>query len=299
MYSKLWNELISAYVNLINDEDFNVLCTANGIDYSEYYQGGFKAVLMNNISHRKSGSKVFNENAVGKVFAKFSGDESPVKIGGLVDFNKKNYVCNLNEVGSISAFMPESVYYSVSDNANKTATLGIVTEEHQSVCEQLTEIAQQSDYEVFAVSDIVEANEEQNTLIYVLQVFTYGFIALITLITLANIVNTISTSIASRRREFAMYKSVGATQNGFYKMICLESLFYGLNALLFSLPAGILASFIMNKTVGDGKIPFELDYIVYIAVILAVFAIIGFSMLYSVSKLKDDSIVGTLNEDIS
>ena len=299
VYSKLWNEPISAFVNIINDGDFNALCDANGIDYNEYYQGGFKAVLMNNINHLKSGSKVFNENAVGKVLIKFSGDNSPVEIGGLVDFDKKNYVCLLNPMGSISAFMPESVYFSAEDNAKKTTTLGIVTKENKAVCEKLTEISQQVDLDVFVINDIVEEHEEQNTMIYVLKVFTYGFIALITLITLANIVNTISTSITSRRREFAMYKSVGATQKGFYKMICLESLFYGLNALLLSLPVSILASFIMNKTVGDGKIPFELDYGIYIAVILTVFLIIGFSMLYSLSKLKNDSIVGTLNEDIS
>ncbi|MCH5317342.1 MAG: ABC transporter permease [Eubacterium sp.] len=298
-YSRLWNEPISAFVNIINDDDFNALCEANGIDYNEYYNNGFKAVLMNNINHRKNGSKVFNENAIGKVFAKYAGDDSPVKIGGLVDFDKKNYACLLNPVGSISAFMPESVFYSVPANEEKTATLGIVTKENKAVCEKLTEIGLQSDFEVFVIKDIIEEHEEQNTMIYVLKVFTYGFIALITLITLANIVNTISTSIASRRREFAMYKSVGTTQRGFYKMICLESLFYGLNALLFSLPASILASFIMNITVGDGKIPFELDYEIYIAVILAVFLIIGFSMLYSVSRLKDDSIAETLSEDIS
>ena len=298
-YKNLWNDPVTIYVNIINDEEFNSLCEKNGIDPAEYYQGGFKAVMMNNISHRRTGSKVFNENVIGKEISKFKDDENAVKVGALLDYSRNDYLCNLNPIGTVSAYMPESVYYSVSDNDEGIVVLGIVTDDHEYAAKQINAIFEQGDYEIHDLTDLVAEHEEQNTRIFVLQVFLYGFIALITLITLANIVNTISTSITSRRREFAMYKSVGITKKGFYKMMCLESIFYGLNALLFSLPVSILASFIMNKTVGDGKIPFEIDYGIYIAVILAVFAIIGFSMLYSLSKLKEDSIVATLNEDIS
>ena len=298
-YKNLWNDPVTIYVNIINDEEFNSLCEKNGIDPAEYYQGGFKAVMMNNISHRRTGAKVFNENVIGKEISKFKDDENAVKVGALLDYSRNDYLCNLNPIGTVSAYMPESVYYSVSDNDEGIVALGIVTDDHEYAAKQINAIFEQGDYEIHDLTDLVAEHEEQNTRIFVLQVFLYGFIALITLITLANIVNTISTSITSRRREFAMYKSVGITKKGFYKMMCLESIFYGLNALLFSLPVSILASFIMNKTVGDGKIPFEIDYGIYIAVILTVFAIIGFSMLYSLSKLKEDSIVATLSEDIS
>lgn len=138
-----------------------------------------------------------------------------------------------------------------------------------------------------------------NTIMFVLQVFIYGFITLITMITVANIINTISTSIALRRKEFAMLKSVGATQNGFYKMICLESLFYGLKALIFAIPISALISFGLNKLLALDAIPFEMDYLLYAYVILAVFLIVGFSMLYSVSKIKKDSIIETLKQDIT
>lgn len=149
------------------------------------------------------------------------------------------------------------------------------------------------------VYDIAENLESINTILFVLQVFVYGFITLITMITVANIINTISTSIALRRKEFAMLKSVGATQKGFYKMVCLESLFYGLNALIVSVPLSLLISFGLNKMVGRGDVPFEIDYIMYAGVILAVFLIIGFSMLYSVKKIKKDSIIETLKQDIT
>lgn len=96
-----------------------------------------------------------------------------------------------------------------------------------------------------------------------------------------------------------MLKSVGATQKGFYKMVCLESLFYGLNALLAGIPISILISFGLNKLLSEDKIPFEIDYFLYACVIFAVFLIIGFSMLYSVKKIKKDSIIETLKQDIT
>jgi putative ABC transport system permease protein len=55
----------------------------------------------------------------------------------------------------------------------------------------------------------------------------------------------------------------------------------------------------MNKTLGDDSIPFEINWLLYLMVIVVVLLIVGFSMLYSVSKLKNDSIIETLKEDIS
>ena len=102
-----------------------------------------------------------------------------------------------------------------------------------------------------------------------------------------------------RRKEFAMLKSVGTTQKGFYKMVNLESLFYGLRALVFGIPISIAVSYLMNHQLGSDAIPFEINWLMYLAVITAVFIIIGVSMLYSVSKLKNDSIVETLKEEIN
>lgn len=52
-------------------------------------------------------------------------------------------------------------------------------------------------------------------------------------------------------------------------------------------------------SVGQSAIPFEINIPLYIGVILVVYAIIGATMLYAVSKLKDDSIVETLKEEIN
>lgn len=46
-------------------------------------------------------------------------------------------------------------------------------------------------------------------------------------------------------------------------------------------------------------IPFEINWLLYLAVIAVVFLIIGFTMLFAVYNLKNDSIVETLKEEIN
>ena len=98
----------------------------------------------------------------------------------------------------------------------------------------------------FAVQDVVKTFQAMSTTLFIIQVFCYGFIALMILISFVNILNTVTTGIDLRRREFAMFKSVGITPKGFNKMICLESLLYGIKALVISIPVSILLSFLMN-----------------------------------------------------
>ncbi|MCH5315103.1 MAG: ABC transporter permease [Eubacterium sp.] len=335
-YKNLWDEVLLT-VHFVEDDDFNALCEKNGIDYTKYYdenatfESDIKCVVMNNISHRNQGSKVFTDNFIGeKIYSEYyflypECDEDDNIIGwndsrndpddtdgfeptktiitDFVEYDDDNYLCHLDGANTISAYVPVSMHktnflYTIDDDGG-LIELGIETSDHEYVADQIGSMIDENGYEGAAVYDIQKYHEHAQTTVFVLQVFVYGFIILITLITLANIVNTISTGIDSRRREFAMFKSVGITQNGFRKMMCLESLFYGLRALIFAIPLSIVINYILNKKVGSNKIPFEINYIMYLAVIAAVFAVVGFAMLYSVSKLKKASVIETLKEDIS
>ena len=159
-----------------------------------------------------------------------------------------------------AAYVPYSAIHSVNNVLSDEVwtSLVVVTDTYKDVAEKISKYSDDNGLQA-NVYDIAENLESINTILFVLQVFVYGFITLITMITVANIINTISTSIALRRKEFAMLKSVGATQKGFYKMVCLESLFYGLNALIVSVPLSLLISFGLNKMVGRGDVPFEID----------------------------------------
>lgn len=310
-YQNLFSKRVTVYVNIIDDDRFNQLCEKNNLDYHDYYTDGVKGVIMNNISRKEDSTKVFNDSVIG---INAGETANSVKLSGIIDYDKDDHICNLNPVNTISIYTPYTPYYTAvysnPEYLEESQTdfdslmnsghyiIGIETDAHEAVKGELENVLAEMDYSGTYISDFVEACQTMNTLAFILQVFVYGFIVLITMITIANIINTISTGIAMRRKEFAMLKSVGTTPKGFRKMVSLESVFYGLKALLFGLPISVLASYAMNKALGDNTLPFEINWILYLAVILVVFAITGLTMLYSVSKLKHDSIVETLKEDI-
>ncbi|HLS07072.1 MAG TPA: FtsX-like permease family protein [Bacillota bacterium] len=141
-------------------------------------------------------------------------------------------------------------------------------------------------------------HQEEEGLILIISVFTYGFITLITLISVANIFNTISTSISLRTRELGMMKSIGMTPKGFNRMINYESLFYGIKALLFGLPISFGIMFIIYRELaGAFEYPFEWPWGSIISVIVAVFVIVGLAMLYSSAKVKKANIIDALKSE--
>ena len=302
-YKNLFSSKVQLYINIIDDEDFNTLCKNNAIDSAKYYGEDAKALLMNNISHKENSSKVFNEKILGTEFTISTIDSSKIKIEDFVKYDSKVYVCSLNPEKSISLYIPVTQYYNVvqkdTEKNDSTYLLGIETDWHAKVTEKIQSLMDENNYGRAYVNDYVDNMQTMNAFTFVMQVFIYGFIVLITLITTANIINTISTGIAMRKKEFAMLKSVGVTPKGFRKIISLESAFYGLKALPISLLLSIGISYSMNVSVGQSTIPFELNIPLYIGVVLAVYAIIGATMLYAVSKLKHDSIVETLKEEIN
>lgn len=165
--------------------------------------------------------------------------------------------------------------------------------------EEIQQIIEEGGYKEGMVIDNAEAFQTMNTVIFIMQVFIYGFIVLITLITIANIINTISTGISLRRKEFAMLKSVGITPKGFRKMICLESFFYGERALIAAIPVSLFFCYNMNvkSQCGVGSL-FFIPWKTYLIVIAAVFILVGLSMYYAMYKLRNDSIIETLKEEV-
>jgi putative ABC transport system permease protein len=138
------------------------------------------------------------------------------------------------------------------------------------------------------------ARREQGILL-VMGVFIYGFISLVTLICIANILNTVTTNIRLRRREFAMLRSVGMTPRSFNRMIAFESIFYGLKALLWGLPISVLIAWLLYRSSQDVfAFGFALPWKSYVIAAIAVFVIVGATMLYSTMRVKKENIVDVL-----
>lgn len=148
------------------------------------------------------------------------------------------------------------------------------------------------------VYNISSDTEQNSQILLVMEVFTYGFVALITLVCMANIFNAVSTGMLLRAREFAVLRGCGLTPKGFDRMTDCETLFYGLRALAFGLPASLLLSWLLYRALGMGfGFGFMLPWKAYIAAVLGVFALAGISMLYARRKLKKLNIAEAMKNE--
>ncbi|MDO0825508.1 ABC transporter permease [Desulfosporosinus nitroreducens] len=149
-----------------------------------------------------------------------------------------------------------------------------------------------------SIYNVYKSRQQEEQMIVLMSVFTYGFIVLITAISIANIFNTISTSISLRKREFAMLKSVGMTPKGFSKMINYESIFYGIKSLFYGLPISIVVMYLIHRSLMNSfDYSFALPWISILYVIAAVFIIVSSAMLYSSAKVKKENIIDALKQE--
>ncbi len=165
------------------------------------------------------------------------------------------------------------------------------TDQAEALCDAL------EGYDIYAENMLVAKTQDQNML-NVLNVFLYGFITLITLISVANIFNTVSTSISLRTREFAMLRSVGMTKQSLNRMLRFESMFYGMKALIWGIPISVLIEFLMYGGLSRNfSFGFYLPVVPLVIVVLAIFVIVGLTMLYSASKVKKANIISILTQE--
>ena len=286
------------YLCYVDDNDFNAMCEENGINPKPFYKGN-SMVVMNCMEHTSSAAKIFSDSIIGTTFSSTKDANDPLTgytVGALVPYRDTSYVYNLAAPVYVMAFAPVSA-------ANLTGgyMIGFETTQHEAFSEDVQDILANGNYADSGVMDMVSSIEMMNSTTLIMQVFLYGFITLMALISVANIFNTVSTSIDLRRKEFAMLKSVGVAPKGFNRMLRFESLFYGLKALIFGLPLGLLCSYFMQQILASGPfdIAFYPDWRVYLGVTLAVFLIVGMSMWYATSKVKKDTIVETLKTEIN
>jgi putative ABC transport system permease protein len=95
-----------------------------------------------------------------------------------------------------------------------------------------------------------------------------------------------------------MLKSVGLTPGGLLRMLCYESLCYGLTALLFGLPLGIgLSVFIYDQFDGVSTFAFTLPWGAILACVAGILAIVFATMMVSGSMIRNDNIVDTIKQE--
>ncbi len=170
--------------------------------------------------------------------------------------------------------------------------------DHAAVFSDLIARTQELGLENGEFHDVWSVDEGNRNLILVIQVFSYGFIALISLIAAANVFNTISTSLSLRRRELAMLQSVGMTRGGLRKMLNYECLLCGLKALLFGLPASCAVTYLIFLSISGGyETSFYLPWTAAAIAVASVFAVVFASMLYAMRKLRTTHLIDAVRSE--
>ncbi|WP_026653877.1 ABC transporter permease [Butyrivibrio proteoclasticus] len=290
-------------VVVIDDQYFDKLLADNGLEKEKYYSGTLRGVLLNDMFHEKKSSEVFNSGILGQSlhYDETEGFPPAVEVADFVEYDSGNFVLDFVPKGSMVVYVPKSVYFEEAAEvipADKLSLdFGVKTDNPKEVHARIYELLQQDGYHNYYCSDLSNLAEAMDTVTLMLKTAMYGFSTLLTLIAIANIINTISTGVLLRRKEFAMYKSIGMASGGFKKMIRLETLLYGIKALLYGIPISLILSYLMYNSFDSKLYSFDPDYLMYVIVVAVVFAVVGLSMLLSINKIKDDNIIDALKED--
>ena len=288
---------------IVDDEEFDRLLDNNGLSKEDYYGDTLRGVLMNDFFHEKRPSEIFHDGILGQVlhYDQAQGNPPAIEIAAFVKYDADHRICDLIPKTNIAVYVPKSMYYEkakeVLPEEKLTIDLGVETSMHEEVYDRIYSLLESDGYHSFYCADLTDAVQAMETITLLLKTAMYGFTILLTLIAIANIVNTISTGVLLRRKEFAMYKSVGLENSGFKKMIRLETLLYGIKALVWGIPISLLLSFLMYTTFDLNLYTFNPDWLMYGLTMIAVFGILGISMALSINKIRDDTIIEAIKED--
>ena len=194
--------------------------------------------------------------------------------------------------------MLESVVPEAALNQFRNTEYFLTSSNHTASFENLAPVLTENGLSSRQLFDYAANAETNRNVVTIIRVFAYGFIVLISLIAAANVFNTISTNISLRRREFAMLKSVGMTQEGFRRMMNYECLLYGSKALLLGLPVSCGITYLIYRAVTTAyETSFHLPWAAIGIAVLSVFLVVFATMMYAMRKVKKDNPIDALKNE--
>ncbi|MBF7096734.1 ABC transporter permease [Alkalibacter mobilis] len=171
-------------------------------------------------------------------------------------------------------------------------------DDHKAAYEEMTRLLKEEKLSYSRLIDHGAFQEQDRAMISVINIFSYGFIILISLIAAANVFNTISTNIHLRRREFAMLKTVGMTQKGFWNMMTYESTLYGLKGIIYGIPVAVGITYLIYISISNGmEFPFYMPVKPVVIAIGSVFLVVFASSIYAMDKIRKDNPMDALKSE--
>ena len=305
---KALNDLKYQYISIyiLDDNSYNKYKKLVGIDNdSVILLNKFKGVSYGNNRRVNYNIPVINNGNINIKICNFDDDDDDVDTTKYCNKNIDNiFVTNksfdlIEEFSYMDDFkliVNKKLYDSISDSSTHYTQFNIISDNTNNI-DKLTKDLDK--YSNVNYTNIKEAMKQANNLISVVKILMYGFISLVTLIGVTSVFNTISTSMALRKREFAVLRSIGLTNRGFNKILFFESLFFGMKSLIFAIPVSIGITVLIHYALADmvsiSTIIIPWKYI--IISIVSVFVIVLLTMMYSTSKIKKHNIIEQIREE--
>lgn len=296
----------SIYILVLDDNSYNKYKKLIGLDKdSVILLNRFKGVSYGNNKRVNYDIPVINSGDINIKICNFDDDEENVDTTKYCNKNIDNiFVTNksfdlIEEFSYMDDFkliVNKKLYDSILDGGTDFTQFNIISDNTNNIDKLTKELDK---YNNVNYINIKESMKQTNNLILVVKILMYGFISLVTLIGVTSVFNTISTSMALRKREFAVLRSIGLTRGGFNKMLFFESLFFGMKSLIFALPVSIGVTILIHYSLAD-MVSISTIIIPWKAIIISivsVFIIVLLTMMYSSSKIKKHNIIEQIREE--
>ena len=298
---KALNSLKYQYISILvlDDNSYNEYKKLVGLDKdSVILLNKFKGVSYGNNKRVNYDIPVINSGDINIKICNFDDEENTdttkycnKNIDNIFVTNKSfDLIEELSYMSNFKIIVNKKLYDSISDNVTLYTQFNIISDNTNNIDKLTKELDKYSNVNY---TNIKETMKQANNLILVVKILMYGFISLVTLIGVTSVFNTISTSMALRKREFAVLRSIGLTRGGFNKMLFFESLFFGMKSLIFALPVSIGVTILIHYSLAD-MVSISTIIIPWKAIIISivsVFIIVLLTMMYSSNKIKKHNII--------
>ena len=297
-------QYISIYI--LDDIAYNKYKELIGLDKdSVILLNKFKGVSYGNNKRVNYDIPVINNGDINIKICNFDDNDEDVdttkycnkKIDNIFITNKSfDLIEEFSYMSDFKLIVNKKLYDNISDSGTHYTQYNIISDNTDNIDKLTKELDK---YDNVNYTNVKESMKQANNMILVVKILMYGFIGLITLIGVTSVFNTISTSMALRKREFAVLRSIGLTRKGFNKILFFESLFFGLKSLIYAIPVSLGVTIIIHYALADMMsinsivIPWK----AIIISIVSVFVIVLLTMMYSTSKIKKHNIIEQIREE--
>ena len=241
-------------------------------------------------------------NKISSLEIKTYDEKNNFKLDNIYSTNILPFGIEETYLGTMTIIVNEETYNKLKIDDNYSSSMYLLADNYDEFDKLLDSESKENiltdDVNVYTIN-IKKELQLLSNIVFVIKLLLYGFISLVTLIGVTSVINTINTSIALRKKEFAVLRSIGLTPRGFNKMMLFECLFFGLKSLLYGLPVSFIVIYLFHLSF-NGIVSFDSMLIPYGSILMAIFGvfiIVLISMWYATIRIKKDNILDAIREE--